>query len=142
MFFIFLGVKILIVIILNKTIVHFEIPADDVEKLKSFYEELLGWKFIHTSMPGMEYWMIHTVPTDENGMIQAPGINGGMYKKENPMQKPLNYISVKDVDSHLKKLVSLGGTVVAETMKIEGVGLIAIGLDPEGNFVALLQPEM
>jgi len=26
------------------TIVHFEIPADDVERSKKFYNDLFGWK--------------------------------------------------------------------------------------------------
>jgi len=26
------------------TIVHFEIPADDVERSKKFYRDLFGWK--------------------------------------------------------------------------------------------------
>ena len=26
------------------TIVHFEIPADDVERAKKFYSDLFGWK--------------------------------------------------------------------------------------------------
>jgi len=28
----------------DHTIVHFEIPADDVKKLARFYSELFGWK--------------------------------------------------------------------------------------------------
>jgi predicted enzyme related to lactoylglutathione lyase len=27
------------------TIVHFEIPADDVERAKRFYSDLFGWKW-------------------------------------------------------------------------------------------------
>src|ERR671919_688489 len=27
------------------TIIHFEIPADDVERSKKFYSELFGWSF-------------------------------------------------------------------------------------------------
>ena len=127
---------------MDKTIVHFEIPAEDVEKLKSFYEKLFGWKFIHSPIPGMDYWLIHTVPTDDQGMLERPGLNGGMYKKDNEMQKPTNWISVEDVDSYMEKLVTLGGTVIVEKMKIPGVGWTAMGLDPERNQVALMQPEM
>ena len=125
---------------MNKTIVHFEIPAEDVEKLKSFYEKLFEWQFVHAPLPGMDYWMIHTVPTDAEGMTQEPGINGGMYKKEAPMQKPTNWISVEDIDVYTNRLVELGGSVVVEKMLIQGVGWTAIGVDPEGNQVALLQP--
>ena len=127
---------------MDKTIVHFEIPAVDVEKLKGFYEQLFGWKFIYSPIPGMEYWLIHTVPTDEQGMPERPGLNGGMYEKENEMQKPTNWISVEDVDLYLEKLVELGGTVIVEKIQIPGVGWTAMGHDPEGNQVAMMQPDM
>jgi predicted enzyme related to lactoylglutathione lyase len=47
----------------DHTIVHFEIPADDVEKLRKFYSDLFGWKIEKTPSP-MEYWMIETVPVE------------------------------------------------------------------------------
>ena len=62
---------------MDHTIVHFEIPADNVEKMKQFYEGLFGWKITRVTMP-TEYWLIYTVPTDEKGMPQRPGVNGGM----------------------------------------------------------------
>ena len=34
------------------TIVHFEIPADDVDRAKKFYSELFGWKM--EKWPGTE----------------------------------------------------------------------------------------
>lgn len=55
---------------MDKTIVHFEIPADDVETLKTFYEGAFGWKITHTPM---DYWLIETVPTDEEGRTTRPG---------------------------------------------------------------------
>jgi len=43
----------------NPTVVHFEIPADDVERAKKFYSTLFGWKI--EKPPGeMDYWMIST----------------------------------------------------------------------------------
>ena len=38
---------------MDKTIIHFEIPADDVETLKTFYEGAFGWKITH--MGPMDY---------------------------------------------------------------------------------------
>jgi predicted enzyme related to lactoylglutathione lyase len=89
----------------------------------------------------MDYWMIHTVPTDKEGMPKEPGLNGGMYKKENEAQIPTNWISVPDVDAYIAKLVSLGGKQVVPKMEIPEVGFTAIGLDPEGNQVAMLEPK-
>jgi len=35
----------------DHTIVHFEIPADDVGKLRRFYSNLFGWKIEKTPGP-------------------------------------------------------------------------------------------
>ena len=85
---------------LDHTIVHFEIPADNVVELGKFYSKLFGWKLIHSPVEGMDYWVIQTVPTDQNGMLERPGVNGGMFPKQ-PQQKginALNYITVEDID--------------------------------------------
>jgi predicted enzyme related to lactoylglutathione lyase len=87
----------------NHTVVHFEIPADDVEKLSKFYSELFGWKIV--KMPGpIEYCGIQTVPADNQGMLLRNGVNGGMMKRQNPEHKPVNYIAVESVDEIARKL--------------------------------------
>ncbi len=113
-----------------------------MEKLKEFYQSLFGWKFIHAPIPDMDYWLIHTVPTNNEGMPLEPGLNGGMYRKENEYQKTTNWISVPDVDEYVTKLKELGGNIIIEKMEIPGVGFTAMGLDPEGNQVAMLEPKM
>jgi len=123
---------------MDHTIVHFEIPANDLEKLKKFYSDLFGWKI--EKMPGgMEYWGIQTVPVDEKGMAVRPGVNGGMMKRQMPEQKPVNYISVESVDEYSKKVVKLGGQIVVQKMEIPGIGWWALALDPEGNQIGLFQ---
>jgi predicted enzyme related to lactoylglutathione lyase len=123
---------------MDHTIVHFEIPADDVEKLRKFYSELFGWKI--EKMPGpVEYWGIATVPVNEKGMPQRPGVNGGMMKRQNPEHKPVNYIAVESVDEYVKKIEALGGRVIVPKMEVPGIGWWALALDPEGNQFAILQ---
>jgi predicted enzyme related to lactoylglutathione lyase len=118
--------------------VHFEIPAENVEKLKEFYSDLFGWKI--EKMPGeMEYWGIQTVPVDEKGMPMRPGVNGGMMKKEKPENKPINYISVESVDEYSKKVVKLGGKIIVPKMEIPGMGWWALASDPEGNQIGLFE---
>ena len=122
----------------DHTIVHFEIPADDVEKLRKFYSQLFGWKI--EKMPGpVEYWGIQTVPVDEKGVPIRPGVNGGMMKKQNPEHKPVNYILVESVDEYVKKIESLDGKIVVPKMEVPGIGWWALALDPEGNQFAILQ---
>jgi predicted enzyme related to lactoylglutathione lyase len=125
---------------MDHTLVHFEIPAADVEKLKQFYTGLFGWKI--EKYPGpMEYWMIQTVPTDEKGMLLRPGVNGGMVKKELPEQKPANYITIESIDESIKKVTKLGGKILIPKQQVPSVGWIAVAVDPEGNQFGLLQPE-
>jgi len=124
---------------MDHTIVHFEIPASDVEKLKKFYSKLFGWK-IEKSPGPIPYWIIETVPTDEKGTPLRPGVNGGMYKKDRPELKPVNYISVESIDEYIEKIKALGGKIVQPKQEVPDVGWIAIALDPEGNHFAMLQP--
>lgn len=123
----------------DHTIVHFEIPADNVEKLRKFYGGLFGWKI--EKMPGpVEYWSIQTVPVDKKGAPIRPGVNGGMMKRQNPEHKPVNYILVDSVDEHSQRIEALGGKVIVPKMEVPGVGWWALALDTEGNQFAILQP--
>jgi predicted enzyme related to lactoylglutathione lyase len=128
---------------MDHTIVHFEIPADDIEKMKKFYEELFGWKIIRVTMP-TEYWLVQTVPTDDKGMPLKPGVNGGMFKRppEQKTMKPVNYITVESIDEYLIKTENLGGKILVPKQQVPTVGWIAVISDPEGNQVGLPQPEM
>jgi predicted enzyme related to lactoylglutathione lyase len=129
---------------MDHTIIHFEIPAENIENLKTFYEKLFGWKIVHSPVDGMDYWIIHTVPTDEKGMLQRPGVNGGMFPKQ-PLQKDLkqvNYITVENIDEYTTKVTELGGKVLMPKQHVPTVGYITLALDLEGNQFGLLQPEM
>lgn len=129
----------LVVETVDHTIIHFEIPAKDVEKLRGFYTSLFGWK-IEKSPGPIPYWLIETVPVDEKGTPLRSGVNGGMYKKDNPELKPVNYISIESIDEYIEKVKSFGGTIVQPKQEVPEVGWIAIALDPEGNQFAMLQP--
>lgn len=116
---------------------HFEIPANDAEKLKNFYTNLFGWKI--EKMPTMEYYGVTTVPMDERGNLLRPGVNGGLYKKEKPEQQPVNYISVESVDDYSKKVTELGGQIIVPKMEIPSIGWFALALDPDGNMFGLFE---
>jgi predicted enzyme related to lactoylglutathione lyase len=110
-------------------VVHFEIPADDVERAKKFYRQLFGWKIEKFTGPTpMDYWMVMT--GKEEGKM---GIDGGMMKREHPQQQITIYIDVPTVDEYAGKVVSLGGQVVFPKTAIPGMGYFAVCLDPENN---------
>ncbi len=124
---------------MDHTIIHFEIPANDVEKVKAFYEKVFGWNIVQAAGP-IEYWVIQTVPVDPKGMLLRPGVNGGMYKRQLPESKPINYYSVESITEFLEKIVKAGGRVTQPKQEVPEVGWIAAAEDPEGNAFALIEP--
>ena len=112
------------------TIVHFEVPADDVERSRKFYSDLFGWKM--EKWPGMDsgmdYWIINT--TDNEG---GKAVGGGMMKRQNPQQGITNFIDVTSVDEYSAKVQSLGGKIVAPKQAVPTMGYFAVCLDTENN---------
>jgi uncharacterized protein len=124
----------------DHTIVHFEIPADDLDRVTKFYSEVFGWEI--SRMPGpFEYYGVRTTATDESGMPKGPGVNGGICKKMNPGHSPTNYIGVEDIDAHTAKLVEAGGEICVPKHPVPGHGWFVQFKDPEGNVLALWQPD-
>jgi predicted enzyme related to lactoylglutathione lyase len=119
-------------------VVHFEIPADDVERAQRFYSKAFGWKV--NSIPGMGYTMFHTTPTDPQGMVQTPGnINGGMLKRQAPIDRLLITVQVADMAQALKAIEANGGKVVRGAQPVQGIGVAAYVKDSEGNTLGLIQ---
>jgi predicted enzyme related to lactoylglutathione lyase len=128
------------------TIVHFEIPADDIERAKKFYTDLFGWKIekwpwmnngdssssSSSSSYDMEYWKITT--TDEKG---NKALGGGMMKRQMPQQPNINYIDVKSVDEYSSKVEKNGGKVVVSKRAVPEMGYFAVCLDTENNAFAI-----
>ena len=121
-------------------IVHFELPADDVERAKKFYSKLFGWKL--NSMPEMDYTLVQTAGSDENGRPTRPGaINGGMLKRQDFVKAPIVVINVDEIDTVTKAIEKNGGKVLQKKTPIGdgSVGFAAYFRDPEGNVVGLYQ---
>ncbi len=125
---------------MDHTIVHFEVPADDVDKLQKFYAELFAWDI--EKSPGFEefdYRLITTVPTDEQGLPTRSGVNGGLFKKMSPEQKSIYYVQVESVDEYGKKIEQLGGKITQPKVEVPNIGWVVMAVDPEGNTFALFQ---
>ena len=118
-----------------KTIVHFEIPATDPDKLAQFYSTAFGWKFDKAPMPEMDYWLISTGP-------RGKSVGGGMYRKAGPDDRPRNFVLVGEIDEAIRTFRDAGGAEVVGKMQVPGMGWSFIGADPEGNHIALWQPMM
>jgi predicted enzyme related to lactoylglutathione lyase len=119
-------------------VVHFEIPADDLPRAKKFYSTVFGWST--SEMPEMEYVMLGTTESDENGMPKELGaINGGMMKRQDPLEHPVVTIDVENIDDALASVKKNGGQVVREKLAVGDMGFTAYFRDSEGNVIGLWQ---
>ena len=102
-------------------IVHFEIPADDIQRAKTFYANLFGWKI--ESMQGMDYMIIDP--------YSVPG--GGMMTRMHPEQQIMVNIGVPSVDEYSAKVEKLGGKIIVPKEAVPGMGYFVICMDTENN---------
>jgi predicted enzyme related to lactoylglutathione lyase len=111
---------------------HIEIPADDTQRARHFYEEMFGWTFSET--PFGDY-LLYATPAGE------AGVAGGMGKRgESAPMTIRNYIGVDSIEASLEKATALGGRVVDGKDEVPGVGWWAVLADSEGNEIAIFQP--
>jgi len=119
-------------------VVHFEIPADDIERAKKFYKKVFDWKM--EAVPDMEYTTIQTCQVDEKHMSTEPGaINGGMMKRQAPAKCPVITIAVEDIEETMKNVKKMGGSLAKGKMQVGDMGYAAYFKDTEGNVIGLWQ---
>lgn len=124
-------------------VVHFEIPANDMERAKKFYSENFGWKLTQLGPEMGNYVLVHTGPTDEQGMPQDKAfINGGLMRRDPSATSPVLVIAVDGVEATIERITRSGGTVVGEIMDIPNVGRYARVKDTEGNVIGIIKPVM
>jgi predicted enzyme related to lactoylglutathione lyase len=122
-----------------RKVVHFEIPADDLDRAKTFYGSVFGWQLQTMPMAGGEYTTIVTTPVDGQTQIPTePGaINGGMMQRDALTPAPVITIDVEAIDDALKQIEAEGGTTITPRTAIPGMGAFAYFKDPEGNVLGL-----
>jgi uncharacterized protein len=107
----------------------FEIPADDLDRAKTFYGELFGWKI--ASMPGMsDYLHIDTGGPDE-------ALDGGMMTRRSPDQTIISYVFVESVSKYAATVERLGGKVHVPKTEVPQMGYFAVCEDTEKNVFGL-----
>jgi len=119
-------------------VVHFELPADNVERAKTFYMKAFGWEI--NQYPGMPipHGRHHTI--EQQGMPTEPGaINGGLTKRQDPNKNIVITIDVPDIEASLKNIEKLGGKTVKKKEAVADMGFTAYFKDPEGNIIGLWQ---
>lgn len=128
-----------------KKVVHFEIPADNLERARKFYEETFGWQLSDWPMEdGSVYVGARTVEVDEQTFIpKEPGaINGALVKRDEYVKTPQVTVNVPSVDEYINKVTTKGGHIVKPKQAIGDSNLGVIGYyayvaDTEGNLLGL-----
>lgn len=113
-------------------VIHFEIAADDPEKVGRFYHDALGWEIKKWDGP-QPYYLVMTGPEG------TPGIDGGIMPRGFP-QPVINTIAVDSLEDTIARIEAAGGKKVYGPQEIPGIGQHAYCADPEGNWFGIMQP--
>ena len=117
-------------------VVHFEIPVDDGERARSFYKEAFGWQL--EELPGMDYTLVVTGPSGDQGPTEPGFVNGGMLARSAAASPgPVVVVDVESIDVALERVSELGGSTVLGKQPVGDMGFAAYVRDPEGNVVGL-----
>jgi predicted enzyme related to lactoylglutathione lyase len=124
---------------MSRPVVHFELPADDVDRAREFYRAAFGWNVM--PLPEMGYTILGTATsTDETGRPTEPGeINGGMFARSDDVSQPVITIAVDDIDAALTKIEQCGGKTVRGRLAVGDMGFTGYFSDSEGTVVGLWQ---
>jgi predicted enzyme related to lactoylglutathione lyase len=119
-------------------VVHFEIPAEDLDRAKEFYAAAFGWTSYTVPMGESDYVTVTTVPVDQATMMPTePGaINGGLVQKSAAMSAPVITIGVASIDAALERVTAGGGSIVLPRTEVSE-GAFAYFEDSEGNLMGL-----
>ena len=111
---------------MGKRVVHLELPAQDLERGKKFWEQVAGWQVNDSGMPGMQYLM-----------WQEGDQGGGIYSMEGQSGTKV-YLGSDDIDADIAKVREHGGEA-EDKQPIPGIGWFTGCKDSEGNEFSLFQ---
>ncbi|WP_370087955.1 VOC family protein [Ekhidna sp.] len=114
----------------------FELPVNDMNRAKKFYESIFKIKMADNMEMGTSVMSFFPFVTDQDGAT------GTLMKQESYVpshQGTLVYFSVPEINDVLPLISSSGGKVLNEKTAIGEHGFVAHFEDSEGNRVALHQ---
>ncbi len=112
-----------------------DLTVDDAERLRRFYERVVGWEAVAVDMGGYaDYSMaLPSTDTPAAGICHARGTNADL-----PAQW-LIYITVADLDASIESCRELGGDVLAAPRSLGAHGRFCVIRDPAGAVAALFE---
>ena len=113
----------------------FEIPVNDMNRAKKFYETVFGIQMHQMDMMGMNMAMFPS--EDMNGKVSGALVQSAMHKPTADGSK-IYLNGNPDLGAALGKVEAAGGKVLMPKSKInDEVGYMAFFADTEGNTVGL-----
>lgn len=113
----------------------FEIPVENIQRAKFFYEKIFSIEMSEDTMMGMQ--MAFFPSEHGNGKVGGALVKSEIHKSNT--EGVLVYLNANpDVAVVLEKIEEEGGIILMQkTMVTPEAGFIAMFLDPEGNRIAL-----
>jgi predicted enzyme related to lactoylglutathione lyase len=106
---------------------YFELPSDNNEQLKQFYNSVFNWKF-EEGKDTPDYWF-----------TKSAGIKGALLKRRSGEQNaPTIFIQVDSIDDCIAKAEKEGAKVIMDKQEISE-GTFAIIKDPQQNSIGIWQ---
>lgn len=115
-------------------VIHFEIGADDPDKVGNFYQEVFGWEVRKWDGP-VDYWLVMTGDSEE------AGIDGAIMARQSDMPPTINTIDVDSLETAMESVKSAGGQLLGEAQAVPGVGYFAYCTDVEGNVFGMMESD-
>lgn len=119
---------------MKNRVVHFEIGAEDPEKLSEFYKKALGWEVNQWADSG--YWMVGREADRAVGAIF-----GGIMKRFE-QEKTINTIETENLDETMKAVTDNGGKIIKPKASMpmgDETMWWCYMADPQGNVFGLMQ---
>jgi uncharacterized protein len=118
---------------MTSAVTHFEIYAEEPEKLAEFYREIFGWKI--NKAVGVDYFHI-----DTGG--DSAGVRGGLMERPIPGPRSwMHYVRVDSLDETIERIERLGGKVLKPRTAVPKSVWYAVVEDPQGSIFAIYQPD-
>ena len=117
----------------NNPVAWFEIHVQDLQRAKTFYEQVFQTRLVNLGDETMEYW---TFPGD----MQTSGAAGALVKEDAvpPGGNSVTvYFSCEDCAVEAERAQAAGGQLREAKMPIGEHGFISLVSDTEGNLIGL-----
>jgi predicted enzyme related to lactoylglutathione lyase len=111
-------------------IVHFEVPAGDVDRAATFWSGLFGLEIGPSAMEEFDYRMFQA----------SPGQGGAIMASDKPGSGLITYHATDEIEASIAKVRELGGTA-DDKKPVPTHGWFSACTDTEGNSFSLWQSD-